>query len=160
MSNPEDLLLATFLLDMQSDQCGYPICCPGNQPKFQEVNFFPTSISHLNMEADIRELMDDTAKIFHETGMPMLPCLFHHFCLPFSPICAAMYCANQRKSRLDDLIKDFNHQKALEKGIFIGKFSSFSFTCLSNDSLFLLKNGILTITEFIKLEVKESLFQS
>ena len=122
MSNPEDLLLATFLLDMQSDQCGYPICCPGNQPKFQEVNFFPTSISHLNMEADIRELMEDTAKIFHETGMPMLPCLLHHFCLPFSPICAAMYCANQRKSRLDDLIKDFNHQKALEKGIFIGKF--------------------------------------
>ena len=74
------------------------------------------------MEADIRELMEDTAKIFHETGMPMLPCLLHHFCLPFSPICAAMYCANQRKSRLDDLIKDFNHQKALEKGIFIGKF--------------------------------------
>ena len=64
--------------------------------------------------------MEDVAKIFHETGMPMLPCLFHHFCLPFSPICAAMYCANQRKSRLEDLVKDFNHEKALEKGLFIG----------------------------------------
>ena len=63
--------------------------------------------------------MDDTAEIFHETGMPMIPCLFHHFCLPFSPICAAMYCANKRKSKLEDLLKEFNHEKALEKGIFV-----------------------------------------
>ena len=31
MANPEELLLATFQLDMSSNQCGYPLCCPGTQ---------------------------------------------------------------------------------------------------------------------------------
>ena len=31
MANPDELLLATFQLDMTSNQCGYPLCCPGTQ---------------------------------------------------------------------------------------------------------------------------------
>ena len=111
MANPEDLLLANFMLDLSSNQCGYPICCPGNQPKFVEVNFFPTSLTDMGIENDLREFFEGAEKIFHETGMPMFPCILHHFCLPFSPVCATMYFANQRKSKLEELIKDFNKDK-------------------------------------------------
>ena len=111
MANPEDLLLANFMLDLSSNQCGYPICCPGNQPKFIEVNFFPTSLTDMGIENDLREFFEESEKIFYETGMPMFPCVLHHFCLPFSPFCAMMYFANQRKSKLEELIKDFNKDK-------------------------------------------------
>ena len=76
-----------------------------------DITFFPTSLSEMDMEQDLRAFIDETEKIFSETGMPMFPCLLHHFCLPFSPICAMMYCANQRKSRLEELVKDFNKEK-------------------------------------------------
>ena len=33
--------VGTFYLDMESSQCGYPLCCPGKQPNFVELNFFP-----------------------------------------------------------------------------------------------------------------------
>ena len=81
------------------------------QPKFVEINFFPTSLTDMGIEQDLREFMEEAEKIYHETGMPMYPCVFHHFCLPFSPFCAIMYCTSRRKSRLEDLIKDFNQDK-------------------------------------------------
>ena len=107
MTNPDNITITTFYLDMASDQCGYPVCCPGNQPKFVEVSFFPSQVSEI--EDDLRKLFEDAKEVFHETGMPMFPCLLHHFCLPFSPICAMFYCMSQRKSRLDELIQSFNH---------------------------------------------------
>ena len=116
-NNPDNVTMATFHLDMTSDQCGYPICCPGNQPNFVEVSFFPSQISEI--EDDLRKFFDDAKEAFHETGMPMFPCIFHHFCLPFSPICAMSYCKSQRKSRLDELIQNFNHRIANPKGILI-----------------------------------------
>jgi hypothetical protein len=80
-----------------------------------DVNFFPAQLTSLNIEEDLREMMSETGDIFHETGMPMFPCLLHHFCLPFSPICAVAYCMSQRKSRLEELIKDFNQKKGKQK---------------------------------------------
>ena len=73
----------------------------------------------MGLESDLREFIKDTAEIYHDTGMPMLPCVLHHFCLPFSPACAACYFVGRRKSKLEDLVKDFNEDKALEKGIYI-----------------------------------------
>ena len=107
MTNPDNITITTFHLDMASDQCGYPICCPGIQPKFVEISFFPSQVSEI--EDDLRKLFEDAKEVFQETGMPMFPCIFHHFCLPFSPICALYYCMSQRKSRLDELIQNFNH---------------------------------------------------
>lgn len=119
MANPEDLLLATFQLDMSASQCGYPLCCPGKQPKFVDVEFFPTSIRDMGLEQDLREFMEETEEIYHDTGMPMFPCTLHHFCLPFSPICALLYCMSKRKSKLEDIVKEFNKEKATSKGIYV-----------------------------------------
>jgi hypothetical protein len=70
-----------------------------------DVNFFPTQLTSLNLEEDLREMMSKTGEIFHDTGMPMFPCLLHHFCLPFSPVCAIFYCAKRRKTRLEELVQ-------------------------------------------------------
>ena len=75
----------------------------------------------MDIEQDLRDFIEGTEKIFSETGMPMFPCLLHHFCLPFSPVCAMMYFMNQRKSRLEELVKDFNQEKG--KQISNGHFS-------------------------------------
>ena len=80
-----------------------------------DVEFFPTSLSDMGFEEDLREFMKETEEIYHETGMPMIPCFLHHFCLPFSPICVLCYCQSKRKSRLEDLVEDFNKEKAYRK---------------------------------------------
>ncbi len=81
-------------------KCGYPIFCPGEQPRFVEPQFFVGQLANCGIEeSQLRRFFDDAKEIFHDTGMPMFPCIFHHFCLPFSPICAAAYCSKKRKVR-------------------------------------------------------------
>jgi len=114
-----NVILATFYLDLESAQCGYPICCPGNQPHFKPMPFFPENLQPLGVENDLKEVMSEIDVAFHETGMPMFPCICHHFCLPFSPICAAFYCQGQRKSRIDEALAKWNNEKGVPKGLFV-----------------------------------------
>jgi len=116
-SNPGNVVLTTFYLDLSSSQCGYPICCPGDQPHFQPVPFLPENIQTLNIESDVKQVMGEIDGIFHNTGMPMFPCILHHFCLPFSPICAAFYCLSQRKSGIDEVLAKWNNEKGIPQGL-------------------------------------------
>ena len=85
------------------------------QPKLVDIIFFPTIITNLGIEKELREFMTEVEKAFHETGMPMFPCFLHHFCLPFSPICAMLYCASQRKSKLEELVQNFNNDTGTDR---------------------------------------------
>lgn len=115
-----DICVETYPLDLTSDQCGYPLCCPGNQPKFRKPAFPNDYINyHLDMWPDMEEFILESGEIFHKTGMPMFPCLCHHFCLPFSPICAAAYCAKRRMRGLENLLQNWNEHKGLRKGVYL-----------------------------------------
>ena len=48
----------------------------------------------------------------------MMPCVFLHFCIPFSPACVACYCISKRKTDLREIVEEFNEEKALYQGIF------------------------------------------
>jgi len=108
LQNPEERVIYAFEVDMSSDQCGYPICCQGNQPHIKKPEFYPESLVTLDLADKVNELCEEMDEIFHSTGMPMFPCLLHHFCLPFSPICAAAYCGQRRRSELSEAIEKFN----------------------------------------------------
>ena len=129
------------------------------QPKFQEVHFFPTSLTQLRIEDDVRQFMEDTAKIFHDTGFPPFPWVLISMLLGFSlcfvgfgglfiifsvlsivlmmlPIFIHLYYMYQRKSKLSKIVVDYNNEKFLEKGFYVGKKSCFSylnifFSCIS-----------------------------
>ena len=135
MSLHEDVVVESYRLDLTMSQCGYPLCCPGDQPKFVP-NPFPSQAAQA-ADVQLGTFFSESEEIFHETGMPMFPCMLHHFCLPFrykqrgsnlskstlnviySPICAMMYCANKRKSRLEELIKEWNETHGLHKGLYL-----------------------------------------
>ena len=72
----------------------------------------------MGIENEIRQFMEDVEKIYHQTGMPLFPCVCCHLCLPCSPFCAMAYCSYRRISRFENLVKAFN-AKNLEKGIFL-----------------------------------------
>ena len=55
--------------------------------------------------------------IFDETHWPMMPCLFAHLCLPFSPVCARSYCAGQRTERVKLAVQKAN-VKLVEQGYY------------------------------------------
>lgn len=108
--NLDNVLLATFPLDMNYAGCGLPFCCPGDQPKFVQVQFFPSNLQALQLEEQVTQFMQEADEIYHSTGMPMCPCMICHFCIPFSPVCAMIICAQRRKSKLDQLVKDYNEK--------------------------------------------------
>ena len=41
MNITNNITIVTFDVDMTSNQCGCPGCCPGEQPKFKDIAFFP-----------------------------------------------------------------------------------------------------------------------
>ena len=84
-------------------------------------------MTDLGIEYELKQFMQACDDIFHKTGMPMFPCLCHHFCLPFSPVCAALYCASKRKSELDEVLRSFNAEVAQPKGIFLQWNDAFQF---------------------------------
>ena len=109
MNITNNITITTFHLDMESNHCGCPGCCPGKQPKFKDISFFPSQLSEI--ENELRKLFEDVKEVYHETGFPPDPCVYFNFlpCLLCTPICALYYCMSQRKSRLDELIQNFNH---------------------------------------------------
>jgi len=111
--------LETFYLNADSSQCGYPICCPGEQPHFKLPRFSSKTLRDSGIQAELEQLFASADEIYYDTGMPMFPCICHHFCLPFSPICAAAYCTAKRKSGLADLVEAFNRDVAMPKGLFV-----------------------------------------
>ncbi len=76
-------------------------------------------VTNLGIQCELKDLMTKCEFIFRETGLPALPCLFHHLCIPCSPVCAANHCRNQRKMRLDEAIRIFNQAIAQPRGIFV-----------------------------------------
>ena len=107
-----------LVLLIRKDFCLYHETSP-LQPKFKNRPFFPAKVSDLDIGHELKSLMAKCDGIFHATGMPMVPCVFHHFCLPFSPICAMAYCASRQKSQLDEVVRQFNEEVATPRGIFV-----------------------------------------
>ena len=73
------------------------------------MTVFPTSLIHFGVEPDIRKLMEDAEDIYHQTGIPLCPCLMCFLCI-FCFRCAAMCCMDRRESRLEKLASDFNEE--------------------------------------------------
>ena len=112
MNITNNITITTFYLDMTSNQCGCPGCCPGNQPKFGDISFFPSQLSEI--ENDLRKLFEDVKEVYHETGFPQCPCVIC-FSLVLIPVCVLCFCVSKRKSRLDELIQNFNHSIGMFK---------------------------------------------
>ena len=93
-------------------------CFTTLQPKFEEINFFPTELMKLGLEDEIRDFMKDAEKIYKQTGFPLCPCVITHLCIPFGWVCAIYYCGRRRKSGLQDLVNAFNAE-TLDNGIFL-----------------------------------------
>ena len=119
-SSAGDICIENISLDMTSSGCGYPMCCPGKQPKFVRPPFPNRYIqNNLQLWDDLEDFMLESEEIFHKTGIPGCPCAFHHFCLPFSPFCAMYYCSWRRKNCLEQHVDQWNADKGLSKGIYL-----------------------------------------
>ena len=76
-------------------------------------------MSKLGIEHELKAFMKECEDVFHSTGMPMCPCMCHHFCIPFSPVCAMFICAARRKSGLEEAVQKFNTEIAQPRGVFV-----------------------------------------
>ena len=94
---------------------GCPKCCPGYQPNFPEENcFLPKEVRQLGITEELNNLQTNVNKIFHETGFPPYPCLIF-YCIFCTPVFLACHCLQERKAKLNKLVKTFNEN--------VGKFN-------------------------------------
>lgn len=105
--NPDEILLATLELKLDYATCG--LCCfPGNQPEFEELKFFPSNLKSLGLEDILADFMADTKRIFLETGTPLVPCSLIPHPIPYLYF---SYYDGKRKSKLDELVKEYNQKR-------------------------------------------------
>ena len=85
---PETVVAETFLLNFSNlSSIGYPICCPGTQPRFQFTAYNAVkespNVAKAKVEPErLEQALRDIDEVYHKTGMPMIPCILHHFCFP------------------------------------------------------------------------------
>lgn len=103
----------------QDSQCGLPFCCPGESMKCatSESAFLPNELEGFLTVEELKAMTKEIDELFARTVMPMFPCLLGHFCLPFSPVCAMMYFANQRDKGLREIFEKHNSM-LVERGLY------------------------------------------
>ena len=114
------IVVDTFDMDVTVSTCGLPFCCPGKQPRFVKPDVVNPYLSEtLAAKEEIDVLLEDLNGAFSETGLPVLPMVLGHLCLPFSPICVSHGFTKWRKKKIAQVIDDFNDKNKEEKGIFV-----------------------------------------
>ena len=116
----QDIVIDTFKLDPESTNWGYPIWCPGDQPKLVHPPFpNPYVKDVLEVHEELEQFREDVNEVFHQTGAPPFPLILHHFCLPFSPFCCMFHCKSKRRTGLEELITSWNNKVGVPRGLFL-----------------------------------------
>jgi hypothetical protein len=107
-------------------QCGCPIGCKGQAMACNFVpHFIPDELNEIMTLQEFTEFVAEIDKALQDTHLPMMPCLFGHFCIPFSPICAMMYCQAQRSKRIDAILAN-STSKLAERGYYWEQYPVFT----------------------------------
>lgn len=95
--------------------CGLPCCCSVGTKQFQTQYFIPPECANCISAAELSRLVEEGNHILRTTHMPVLPIIFMHFCIPFSPICIIASYANSRQEKLRALCKKWNDEVFLAR---------------------------------------------
>ena len=76
---------------MHSGSCGFPYCCPGNQPHFVRGQDLPDIIVEKDLGEKLHEFMEKINTTMYKTGQPPCPInILTFLMIPFcclSPVC-------------------------------------------------------------------------
>lgn len=93
----------------QDNQCGIVFCCPGRAARVDlPLNIIPAELQGLFTTDELSSFVSSVNQAYQDTIMPIIPCIFTHFCLPFSPVCALLYCQSKRRQLLDVIVEEQN----------------------------------------------------
>ena len=117
---PQEVIVETIKVDMRYATCGYPFCCPGTQPHFLKPYITNTYIKEiLGVQEELEKFVEDANTLWKRSGSPMLPFQLHNFCVPIVPVCCHLGLRFWRKKGLESLVKSWNKQNGLEKGLYL-----------------------------------------
>eukprot|EP00742_Colponemidia_sp_Colp-10_P005280 GILJ01005640.1.p1 GENE.GILJ01005640.1~~GILJ01005640.1.p1 ORF type:complete len:233 (+),score=25.36 GILJ01005640.1:147-845(+) len=93
--------------------CGCPILCVGETLQaVQNDLFLPPELKGVYSLDEFKHFTNEVNHTLHNTHWPIMPCIFTHFCIPFSPVCAMMCCSSRRTKLLRGLLKDESSRMA------------------------------------------------
>ena len=81
------------------------------------MTFFPTTLTQIGLESEVRELLKKIEEVNHNTAIPMCPFFLLFVFLP-CVFCAIPIVLNQRKSQILEILAEFNQTTGLTQGIF------------------------------------------
>jgi hypothetical protein len=93
----------------RDSQCG--LCCnvlkgPSGQVDKQYALTIEAS-SCVSLQ-EVNEFVDKINVVLRDTHMPIIPLIFTHFLLPFSPICILACYSSRRQTQLKALVEEMN----------------------------------------------------
>ncbi len=76
--------------------CGCPCCsCCITTIQFQKQYFIPPETGGRISQEEFDRILKEGNEILQNTHIPVIPTIFMHFCIPFSPICIITCYANR-----------------------------------------------------------------
>jgi hypothetical protein len=82
-------------------RCG----CTPMVPKIPPQYHIPNEAQKYLSLQELNEFVDKFNHILETNYIPVLPLIFTHFCIPFSPICVMSWYAQSRDKLLNELVK-------------------------------------------------------
>lgn len=110
MNNAPGQVLALHLTgsDGQCGLCCYP--CNGSAAQIQQQYAIPPEASAVYTMQEINDFVRDINDILQRTNLPIMPLIFMHFCIPFSPICCLFCASSTRQNRLKRYVEQVNEK--------------------------------------------------
>jgi len=91
--------------------CGVPTV-----PKIAPQYAVPAeAVSYISV-AELNEFCQDVNYIQEHNSIPILPLIFTHFCIPFSPLCVMSHYETRRTKKLEQLLEKVNTEKFVSRG--------------------------------------------
>mmetsp|Transcript_16257 Transcript_16257/g.17603 ORF Transcript_16257/g.17603 Transcript_16257/m.17603 type:complete len:186 (+) Transcript_16257:159-716(+) len=96
----------------ENDACGFAATCGcgwiPNVAKIPKQYNVPQSANSLIDLKDLNLLVKEVNQILEMNYLPLIPVIFLHFCLPFSPVCIMSHYTTKRQQALNELLEAKN----------------------------------------------------
>lgn len=96
----------------ENDACGFAATCGcgwiPNVAKIPKQYNVPHDANSLIDLEDLNLLIKEVNQILEMNYLPLIPVIFLHFCLPFSPVCIMSHYTTKRQQALNELLEAKN----------------------------------------------------
>jgi hypothetical protein len=95
--------------------CAADCGCIPNVAKIPPQYTVPPAATEYISPTELNDIVQRFNHILETNFIPMLPLMFLHMCLPFSPICVLSHCSSRKTKKVDEFLASINQETYLRR---------------------------------------------